>query len=116
MIKIDIEMPIYCFDCPCHNGENGRCQISGNFTPDKRPFDCPLTEEDVDFAPVIHAKWIDGYTHEHLKVNSKGFVCAGIFGCNCSNCGGYVTASDEYAAHGSYCPNCGADMRGENDE
>lgn len=45
MVKIDIEMPTYCHDCPCYNGENGRCQISGDFTPDKRPFDCPLKEE-----------------------------------------------------------------------
>lgn len=44
MVKIDIELPIYCYDCPCHNGENGRCNITGDSTFDKRPFDCPLKE------------------------------------------------------------------------
>jgi hypothetical protein len=44
MIQIDIEMPKYCYDCPCHNGENGRCNIIGDSTYDKRPFDCPLKE------------------------------------------------------------------------
>lgn len=43
-VQIDIEMPIYCYDCPCHNGENGRCNITGDSTFDKRPFDCPLKE------------------------------------------------------------------------
>lgn len=45
MVKIDIEMPTYCYDCPCHNGENGRCNITGDSVFDKRPFDCPLIEE-----------------------------------------------------------------------
>jgi len=44
MVQIDIEMPIYCYDCPCHNGENGRCNITGDSTFDKRPFACPLKE------------------------------------------------------------------------
>lgn len=44
MVQIDIEMPKYCYDCPCHNGENGRCNITGDSTFDKRPFDCPLKE------------------------------------------------------------------------
>lgn len=44
MVKIDIEMPTYCYDCPCHNGENGRCNITGDSVYDKRPFDCPLKE------------------------------------------------------------------------
>lgn len=45
MVQIDIELPIYCYDCPCHNGENGRCNITGDSTSDKRPFDCPLKED-----------------------------------------------------------------------
>ena len=46
MVKIDIEMPTYCYECPCHNGENGRCNITGDSSVfDKRPFDCPLKEE-----------------------------------------------------------------------
>lgn len=40
----------------------------------------------------------DGYTTESVK---------------CSVCDEWLTASDEYACCGSFCPNCGADMRGE---
>lgn len=106
MIKIDIEMPIYCYDCPCHNGENGRCQISGNFTTDKRPFDCPLAEIElleipVDVQKVKHAHWKD--------------EC-------CTNCGtpkfvmkvvrGLDEVVYEYEGEANYCPNCGAYVGG----
>ena len=46
-----MEMPKDCYDCPCHNGENGRCQITKETTEDKRPYDCPLVEENT-------GKWI----------------------------------------------------------
>ena len=35
--------------------------------------------------------------------------------CWCSKCGAWLTASDEYYVIGKFCPNCGADMRGEKD-
>lgn len=31
----------------------------------------------------------------------------------CSECGEWLTASDEYPVIGNFCPNCGADMREE---
>lgn len=31
----------------------------------------------------------------------------------CSECDTWLTASDEYACNGNYCPNCGAKMEGE---
>ena len=31
--------------------------------------------------------------------------------CYCSICGDWLTASDEYAARGWFCPNCGAKMK-----
>lgn len=36
--------------------------------------------------------------------------------CKCSNCGEWLVASDEYCVKGNFCPICGADMRGENNE
>ena len=47
MVKIDIMMPTYCYDCPCHNGETGRCNITGASVFGKRPVDCPLQEGDA---------------------------------------------------------------------
>lgn len=32
--------------------------------------------------------------------------------CYCSECGEWLTASDEYYVKGNFCPNCSADMRG----
>ena len=34
----------------------------------------------------------------------------------CSECGTWLVASDEYSVIGRFCPNCGADMRGESEE
>ena len=80
MVKIDIEMPTYCHDCPCCNGENGQCNITGNYTFDKRPFDCPLKEEK-------HAHWhFDEVSYE------------------CSAC------KEVYRSGYNYCPYCGAKM------
>lgn len=39
-----MEIPEYCFDCPLHNGENGRCTILGITVCDYIPKACPLVE------------------------------------------------------------------------
>ena len=95
MIGINIEMPTYCYDCPCHNSENGQCNVTGEYTFDKRPFDCPLCE----IKEVKHAHWVNGI---------------------CTNCGiekpivtAYRAFSDivyQYKGELNYCPNCGAQM------
>ena len=36
--------------------------------------------------------------------------------CKCSKCGDYLSASDEYAVRGFFCPNCGCRMKGADDE
>ena len=52
--------------------------------------------------------WISMNTGEqvHLK---DGMTTESV---KCSECGEWLTASDEYACNGNYCPNCGTDMRG----
>lgn len=42
VIVAGMEMPEYCYDCPCHNSENGQCKITKDYESMKRPFDCPL--------------------------------------------------------------------------
>lgn len=49
-----------------------------------------------DAAPVVHGRWI--YSHEVGCPRKR----------KCSNC---LTAYKDKGTH--YCPNCGADMRGE---
>lgn len=91
MVKIDIEMPTYCYDCPCHNGENGRCNITGDSVFDKRPFDCPLQE-------VKRAHWA------HL---------GGDEWC-CTNCGEVICTEGSWDKPTlKCCSNCGAAMREE---
>ena len=48
-----IEMPKEPWDCPCHNGENGRCNITQN-TCFEIPKDCPLVE-----VQTPHGKLVD---------------------------------------------------------
>jgi len=42
------ELPDYCYDCPCHDGESGRCKAdtNGRYNSEYRPFWCPLKEID----------------------------------------------------------------------
>ena len=46
MITTMDALPDYCYDCPCHNGENGECRADANrrYTSEYRPYWCPLKE------------------------------------------------------------------------
>ena len=62
-----MKMPRDCCDCPCHNGENGRCQIAKEVTGGKRPYDCPLIE-----VPTPHGRLIDpDKLYEVISLNYK---------------------------------------------
>ena len=67
----------------------------------------------ADVKPVVRGEWVDdkGNVVPWDEMNTD--CPAGS--CSCSVCGDWLTASDEYPARGRFCPNCGADMRGEND-
>ena len=40
------ELPDYCYNCPCHDGETGCCKADENkrYNSEYRPFWCPLKE------------------------------------------------------------------------
>lgn len=65
----------------------------------------------ADVRPVVRGKWVDE------KGNPVPFhrncPASGAYGVNCSVCGEWLSASDEYSVVGNFCPNCGADMREE---
>jgi hypothetical protein len=48
-----------------------------------------------------------------VLVNLKGCVTDS---CKCSECGDWLTGSDEYECSARYCPNCGAEMENEVEE
>ena len=74
----------------------------------------------ADVAPVRHGRWLDRPKNQGLKdeeIGTVGMVDGEPWSsCYCSECGEWLVASDEYAVKGNYCPNCGAYMRGSNDE
>lgn len=57
----------------------------------------------VDAAPVVHARWLDGKTWAPTH--------------KCSHCGFNepLPAGEGVSFISNFCPNCGADMRKEND-
>ena len=56
--------------------------------------------------------WISMYT-EKQSHTKDGMVSESV---RCSECDEWLTASDEYACYGRFCPNCGARMESEDKE
>lgn len=74
----------------------------------------------VDAVEVVHGRWLDRPKNQGWKdeeIGTVGMVDGEPWSsCYCSECGEWLVASDEYSVKGNYCPNCGADMRGESNE
>ena len=66
----------------------------------------PITREQVE---KIRGEWID-IDGETVPVDKYGQTLGWA---ECSACGQYLTASDEYPCTGHFCPNCGAPMTDE---
>ena len=90
----DVEMPNNCYDCY----RNMYCiaGIDGGWRPDKRIEGCPLVE--IEERKV--GKWIEIWDLDHLVVLAY----------QCSECGIMINTKS------NYCPNCGAEMRGDKNE
>ncbi len=101
MIAIkDMETPKACYRCPLLDGEYGTCNIIGETKIDmteERAKNCPL----VEMEERKHGEW------EHDKLFGD---CAYV----CSFCHTIWTSSEIQNMH--YCPTCGADMRGAENE
>lgn len=89
-----MEMPKNCFACQIRKS----CGQAWYLNPDERPDDCPLDEQPERKT----GEWIP----QNLN-KSNGFASTAVYYFpKCSICG--------YSAkHTNFCPNCGADMRGE---
>lgn len=66
----------------------------------------PVSRERVE---KIRGEWID-IDGETVPVDKYGQTLGWA---ECSACGQYLTASDEYPCTGHFCPNCGAPMTDE---
>lgn len=67
----------------------------------------------ADVRPARHGRWISDHPGKRfgtvVRLDKDG--CP-VDSCHCSECGEWLTASDEYPVIGYYCPNCGARMDG----
>ena len=68
----------------------------------------------ADVVEMRHGRWVNENKNPVPwdECNSK---CPS-HSAYCSECGEWLTASDEYPVTGLYCPNCGALMDGKEDE
>lgn len=62
--------------------------------------------------PVRHGRWLSMDTEKVIAMDDDG--CP-VDSCRCSECGDWLTGSDEYMVRGRFCPNCGARMDGDGD-
>lgn len=70
-----MEMPEYCYDCPCHNGESGYCQLykDGYLSSIERPAKCPLVP-----LPEGHGRLIDENYLLVLLSDEEHFGCLNV--------------------------------------
>ena len=69
---------------------------------------CIYTAPAADVAPVRHGRWIDDENNP-IPWDEYNPNCP-LYSAYCSECGEWLTGSDELAVIGLYCPNCGALM------
>ena len=90
---------ISCNECSFGTNEDGMSEC----VLDKRIAELPT----ADVAPVVHGKW----SKENIVLTSY----PPQYRWYCSNCGKAIQGFDDSVLT-SFCPNCGADMRGEENE
>lgn len=67
--------------------------------------------EPPELEKIPTGEWVDADGNK-VRLDADGHP---LGSCWCSNCGEWLVASDEYKVFGKFCPNCGADMRGNED-
>lgn len=82
-----MKMPKGCYECPLTDGEYGDCKVGATGEYDTYRKGCPLDEPKT-------GRWV----RSHTGTIGEGFYC--------SRCGKFGYKTD-------FCPNCGADMRCE---
>ncbi len=94
-----------CADCVYYSLKKHRCTRGCTDEGDaKDPFykDCPLP----DVRPVVRGKWI-----KRMEINVQPVYTAYTPRWNCSCCGAEYDPG--FCNTINFCPNCGADMRGD---
>jgi hypothetical protein len=66
----------------------------------------------ITFLARPQGEWRDA-DGNFVPLDKDGCTTASAW---CSNCGEWLTGSDEYWTSGRFCPNCGCRMKGADDE
>lgn len=100
----DMKMPRNCSDCPLQSGV-WDCRLTQkiyNWGLTERPSDCPLIEvPSDDVREVVRGEW------QREENWETGY---GVWVNVCSACRAITPVN---VSRYKYCPNCGADMRGD---
>ena len=70
-----IPMPKESWECPCHDGETGRCNVTYN-SCFPIPIDCPLVEVPTPHGRLIDADVIEKSMLKHLGISDKKYFLA----------------------------------------
>lgn len=103
---------VYCEDCDRRKNSKGKMVYDIGDAPCRACGVDDMLDDVEDFPaadvrPVVRAHWTDHRTIEH---DGEWY---------CSNCGNEVTicmCGKDKTWRYPFCPNCGADMRGDNDD
>ena len=79
MVQLDISMPKTCYECPCHDGENNSCQVTGKYYYDEILRSCPLIElpstQQEEAIPAAwleeQAKWFESMDNAFAKIEAN---------------------------------------------
>ena len=63
-------------------------------------------------ADAVQGEWVDE-DGNNVPLHKDGYP---LRSCYCNQCHEWLVASDEYEVKGNFCPNCGARMKGGDDE
>ena len=75
--------------------------------------DCVVAEINaLPSADAVQGEWIDE-NGNNVPLHKDGYP---LRSCYCNQCHEWLVASDEYEVKGNFCPNCGARLKGGDDE
>ena len=108
LLKRDVKL--YRADCMMSVGNDKKCRpcTAAFFESILGMIDRIALQEAIARQKRKKGKWIGEF--KEVTIDENGNTTGS---CHCSECGEWLTGSDEYPTRGRYCPNCGSKMEVE---